>query len=322
MSFAAFANVATTEMNLLPHPFDLSVIPENLEVDDPLPQSVAQDAVLSMQLGDVDESARFYAQTPTFSTLGSLRRIYERTDKAKASSLLSSRHRVQYDHSDYVTPSNSDNVRWSVDRHYIDMLVCVGRDIGLGAIIPNQVMNSLYSIQLNFRHRSKEFRAKHNRLGFDPTGCMLWIGNMPSSSDDIWIAWAQENSDEEDNTIPSNTCLSEQHYRIGIMFFAFVLSKCGYRDVVVHNQYPDISTLDAVNEATNFLYVDSNIMTASISSVRTPRILPMQSADNFILLDPATYAELLTNTLRILVRGSQHCKLRTVCYVVSNHGHL
>lgn len=256
MSSAAFADFASTETNLLPHPFDLSIVPENLEVDDALPQSVVQDAILSMQLGDVDESARFYAQAPTFRSLGYLRRIYESTDKAKASSLLSSRHRIQYDHPDYVTPPNSHNVRWSVDRHYIDMLVCVGRDIGLGAIIPNQIINSLYSIQLNFRQRNKEFKAKHNRLGFNPTGCMLWIGNMPSSSDDVWIAWAQENSDDDDNaTIPSNTCLSEKHYRIVIMFFAFVLSKCGYRDIVVHNRYPDISRLDAVNEATNFLYV-------------------------------------------------------------------
>jgi hypothetical protein len=250
---APSANFATNGINLLPHPFDLSVVPENLEVDDALPQSIAQDAILSMQLGDIDESARFYVQTPTPRSLGYLRRIYERRDKANASSLLSSRHRIQYDHVDYVTPQNALNVRWSVDRHYIDMLVCVGRDIGLGAIIPNQVINSLYSIQVNFRHRKKEFKAKHNRLGFDPSGCMLWIGNMPSSSDDVWIAWAQENVEEQDNITHSSTCLSEQHYRIILMFFAFVLSQCGYRDIVVHNKYPDISRRDAINEATNFL---------------------------------------------------------------------
>jgi len=240
-------------MDLLPHPFDLSIIPENLEVDDALPQSVVQDAVLSTQQGDVDESARFYAQTPSTRSLSYLRQVYEKKDKARASALLSSRHRIKYDHSDYVTPSDSLNVSWSVDRHYVDMLVCVGRDIGLGAIIPNQLINSLYSIQVDFRHRTKEFKAKHNRLGFDPTGSMLWIGKMPSSADDIWITWVQENTANGDNVIPSSTCLSEKHYRIIIMFFAYVLSKCGYRDIVVHNKYPDISRRDGVGEATNLL---------------------------------------------------------------------
>ncbi|KAF8326750.1 hypothetical protein F5887DRAFT_1084263 [Amanita rubescens] len=239
-------------LDLLPHPFDLSIVPENLEVDDALPQSVVQDAVLCTQLGDVDESARFYAQTPTRRSLSYLRRVYETRDKAKASSLLSNRHRIQYDHPDYVTPPDSLNVSWSIDRHYVDMLVCVGRRIGLGAIIPNQVMNSLYSIQVDFRNRLKEFKAKHNRLGFNPTGCMLWIGKMPSA-DDVWIAWVQENSEEEDNIASSTTCLSERHHRIVIMFFAFVLNKCGHRDIAVHEKYPDITKHSAVNEATNFL---------------------------------------------------------------------
>ncbi len=253
MSLAAFADHATTSgLDLLPHPFDLSIVPENLQVEDALPQSAVQDAVFSAQLGDVDESALFYAQTAAPISLGYLRCVFERGEKAKAYSLLLSRHRIQYDHPTYITPPDSLDVSWSVDRHYVDMLLCVGRDIGLGAIVPNQSANSLYSIQIDFRHRFKEFRAKHNRLGFNPTGSMLWIGKMPSA-DDVWIAWVPEDRDEEDEVTPSSTCLSERHYRIILMFFAFVLNKCGHRDIVVHQKYPDISKHDAIKEATNLL---------------------------------------------------------------------
>ena len=244
-------SVAT--MNTLPHPFDLSIVPDNLQVEDALPQSVAQDAVLSAHLGDLEESARFYAQTPTIRSLNYLKRVYERNEKAKAYKLLSSRNRIHYEDPECVTPTDSLEVNWSIDRHYVDMLVCVGREIGLGAIIPNQQMNSLYAIQVDFRNRNKEFRAKHNRLGFDPTGCLLWMGKMPSG-DDMWIAFVQESDDfEQDDIIPSSTCLSERRYRIALMFFAFVLSQCGYRDIIVHERYPDIERHNGIGEATNFL---------------------------------------------------------------------
>jgi hypothetical protein len=246
-------NMPSAAINTLPHPFNLSIVPENLHADDALPQSVAQDAILSAHLGDLEESARFYAQTPTLRSLNYMRRVYERNEKAKAYKMLSGRHRLQYDDPDCVTPSDSLNIKWSIDRHYVDMLVCVGREIGLGAIIPNQHINSLYAVQLDFRHKNKVFKiAKHNRLGFDPTGCLLWIGKMPSG-DDMWIAWVQENGDEEEDILLSSTCLSEQHYRITVMFFAFVMSQCGYRDIVVHERYPDISRPNTVAEATNFL---------------------------------------------------------------------
>jgi hypothetical protein len=245
--------MSSAAINTLPHPFDLSIVPENLQAEDPLPQSVAQDAVLSAHLGDLEESARFYTQTPTLRSLNYLKRIYERNEKAKAYKLLSSRNRVQYDDLDYITPPDSLDVNWSTDRHYIDMLVCVGREMGLGAIIPNQQMNSLYAIQLDFRNKTKEFKAKHNRLGFDATGSLLWMGKMPSG-DDAWIAFVPESYDlEEEDITLSSTRLSERHYRIALMFFAFVLSQCGYRDIVVHVRYPDLEMSNAISEATNFL---------------------------------------------------------------------
>jgi hypothetical protein len=253
MSTSGFTDSLETnqQADLLEHPFDLSVIPANLEVEDSLAQSRALEAVDNRRLADQDEDARFHAQPPRLIPLHYLRRLYENNDTSSAIKLLNFRHQVTFlNDAECVTPSDSNSVSWTVNKHFIDMLVCVGKDIGLGAIIPNQRINSLFSIQMDFRHGSKEFKAKNVMLGFDSSGCMLWIGKTPSS-DDIWMAWVPEDLDE--TNLGLSTCLSQQHYRIVIMFFAFVLSKCRYRDIVVHVQYPDLSNRDAFCSASNLL---------------------------------------------------------------------
>ena len=37
------------------------------------------------------------------------------------------------------------------------------------------------------------------------------------------------------------------------MFFAFVLTKAGYRDTVVHDPYPNLTDADAFKAASNIL---------------------------------------------------------------------
>ena len=43
-------------------------------------------------------------------------------------------------------------IAWDLNQHYVDMMVCVGNGLGLGAMIPNQSINSLYQVDLNFSH--------------------------------------------------------------------------------------------------------------------------------------------------------------------------
>lgn len=232
-------------------PFDLSIVPNNLEADDSLSQSIALEAALFAQRPDSDEDARFFEQPVVSTSLHSFRRLYERNDAPNAIKQLTRRFRVDFNSPEFVTPSNSPHISWTVDRHFIDLLVCVGNDLGIGAILPNQSVNSFYSVKLDFSQKTKEFKAKNVKLGFDPSGSMLWIGYMPSA-DDIWIAWVPKD-DEEVRTSGGSSCLSERHYRIAVMFFAFVLSKIGYRDTAVHTTYPNLADANAFKAATNLL---------------------------------------------------------------------
>lgn len=240
----------------LDHPFDLSLIPCDLEHDDALSQTVALKAVIKAQHADADEDASFFEQPVQSLSLGHFRRIYERNDSAAALKLMSRRVHVNFEGEDFVTPSDSGNISWSIDRHFIDMLVCVGKDLGLGAILPNENANSFYNVKLDFTKKGKAFKAKNVTLGFDPAGSMLWVGNMPSA-DDIWIAWIPRHSsnvhEQSMNDNMESTCLSERHYRITVMFFAFMLRKIVYRDIMVPNPYPDLSCDNAFRAATNLL---------------------------------------------------------------------
>ena len=234
-------------------PFDLSIVPGNMKVDDAPSQSIALEAVLLSQKADEDEDARFFEQPVLSTSLNYFKRIYERNDRVAAIKLLTRHLRVDFDKPEFVTPSNSQDITWNVERNFIDMLVFVGKDIGLGAMLPNQRVNSFYTVKVMFTQKKKEFKAKNIKLGFDPAGSMLWIGHMPSS-DDIWIAWIPKTEVQPGKKKSSaSTCLSERHYRITVMFFAFVLNKIAFRDIVVHDPYPDLSDELSFKSATNLL---------------------------------------------------------------------
>lgn len=245
---------ATSEPTGPDHPFDLSLIPNNLEATDALCQSIALEAAIFAQKADADEDARFFEQEVAFTSLKYFRDLYDRNDTAAATKLLTHRVRVNFDDGEFITPSNSPNVSWSVDRHFVDMLVFVGKGIGIGAILPNQTVNGFYSITMDFNHQAKEFKAKKVKLGFRSAGSMLWIGKMPST-DDIWIAWIPKSDKHDQDNGGSSSCLSERHYRITVMFFAFVVSQIGYRDTIIHTPYPDLENANDFKQASNLLWV-------------------------------------------------------------------
>lgn len=222
-----------------------------MEVSDSLAQSQAMEAVLFAGKRDLDEDRGFFEQRSERKPLAYFQGIYEARNIAAAIKLLSKRSQVDYDLPAYRTPSDSDEVSWKVERHFVDMMVCVGREIGLGVTLPNQNVDSFYSVDMDFSKQSKRFRAKNVKLGFNPSGRMLWIGKMPSG-DDIWVAWKPKHcEDGEEEEKWTSSCLPNKHYRVSFMFFAFLLKKIGYRDIVVHDRYPDLSSDDDFLAATN-----------------------------------------------------------------------
>lgn len=237
----------------LEQPFDLRIVPDNLEADDGLSQSVAHEAVLLAQKEDAEEDARFFEQPISSITLEYLKGLYESKNAVAALKLLSRRMRIDYNRPNVVTDADSPDISWTIERHFIDMLVCVGNGIGLGVVLPNQTVYSFYSIKFDFSQDRKEFKAKNVKLGFDPSGAMLWVGNMPPSWDDIWIAWIPQEEEEGAADKGLSTCLSERHYRMAVMFFAYVLRQIRIRDILVHEQYPDLTSAQAFNAATNIL---------------------------------------------------------------------
>jgi hypothetical protein len=154
----------------------------------------------------------------------------------------------------YTTQADDETISWAINEHYLDMMVCVGNGLGLGSVIPNQTINSMYEIHLDFNHRMRNFHTKYAKLGFNPKGSMVWIGKTPSS-EDIWIAWVPQSviDGEEEEIEEGTTSLAETHYRATVMFFARMLSEIGYRDVFVSEDYPDLTSQEEVDNATNML---------------------------------------------------------------------
>lgn len=240
--------------DLLNAPFDLAVPPETLLVTDCPGQHAALQAVSCAPDSDTDESSKFFNEPQHSKSLNYFKQLYDNRQSHTARGLLTKRIRVEFRSPAYTTPSDSNTIAWDMNRHYLDMMVCVGKGLGLGALIPNQHANSMYEIHLEFKQRIRNFHTKYARLGFNPRGSMLWIGKTPSS-EDIWIAWVPETViDGEDEDIEEgNTSLAERHYRATVMFFAAMLSAIGYRDIIVSEQYPDLTSQEDFVNASNIL---------------------------------------------------------------------
>lgn len=248
-------NSSISNSILLNQPFDLSLTPENLLTDDAPDQASALQAVLYTPQSDSDDNNRFFTQQPITKSLSYLRRLYENNNPQAALDLLSKRTNISFRSPSFTTPADDNSLSWRSSHHYLDMMVCVGNGLGLGAILPNQNINSMFEIRLDFSHPQKRFKAKYAQLGFNPYASMLWIGRSPSS-EDIWIAWIPHHNDHNDSdSNNTNTSLSTKHYRITIMLFASLLSAIGYRDIIIHNPYPPLDSQDDFLQATNLLYV-------------------------------------------------------------------
>jgi hypothetical protein len=240
--------------NFLTEPFDLSHTPATMIVEQCPGQNTALLAVTFAPDSDTDEESRFNSQVHQTKSLGYFQRLYEGQRPNTAIDLLSKRTKIDYRSGNYTTESDSTEIAWDLNQHYLDMMVCVGSGLGLGAMIPNQSINSLYQLDLDFGHPVRTFTTKYVELGFNPKNSMLWIGKTPTS-EDIWIAWVPTETieDEEDVDEVKNTRLSEHHYRATVMFFATMLSRIGYRDIIVREMYPDLSSQTEFLAASNIM---------------------------------------------------------------------
>jgi hypothetical protein len=239
-------------------PFDISLPAPTLRADDAPSQEVAHTAALCAATGGIDHGDKFNEAVVIRKPLGYFKRVYETKNTGVALELIHKRTQVDLGSSDMVTGSDSSELSWNTDRHYIDLMICVPVGLGLAALLPNQARLHNFEFTLDLEQPYRTFSAKFAKLGFDPTGTMLWIGRS-HSSEDVWLAWAPTESlqmeceDVAPGTCHGSTQLKTRHYRMTTMFFASMLKGIGYGDVTVSDPYPDLDNEQDVHFATNLM---------------------------------------------------------------------
>ena len=140
----------------------------------------------------------------------------------------------------YITDPDDPNLIWSVDNFFVDMLVCVGRDIGLGPLLPSSNIDCTFEFELEPTRRSREFKAKHAHLGFNPTESMLWAGRTQHNEDVFFalVPRAPEENEEDSSSRQRSSVMPELRYRQFFMFLAYAVSQCTDRGIVVYDKFP------------------------------------------------------------------------------------
>jgi len=236
--------------------FDVSHPPPHLQADDRPSQDITLTAALSGPAAVENQAERFHHQSRKTRNLDDMASIFDRRDTLSALKLLGRRNEITLTGSNYVDEHDDQSLVWQVQSHYLDLRICVGCGLGLGAMLPNVGIHHALEFRLDLHQRHRRFSAKYAKLGFDPTNCMMYIGRS-SSGEDAWLAWPPSEclgKDGEDIGRTSGveeTMMSQEHARIAVMFLSDSLRRIGYRDVTVSTQYPDVTDDDDYRYATN-----------------------------------------------------------------------
>lgn len=203
----------------------------------------------------------FSSTKPITISLEDMKRNYDQKRAAHGMDLLKRRMKVDWRNSTMVSSQNvlGKKMHWSVNGHYMDMLVIVSRDIGLGALLPNSNSNISWMFHLDVsKNATRDFGIAHAKLGFDPSERMLWIGKTPMS-EDVWIAMVPKTLEadgapaleELEGTGKRSTRLRERHRKILHVFLATMLERIGKRGVYTYPAYPDLDDSDMFKESSN-----------------------------------------------------------------------
>ncbi|KAG1794037.1 hypothetical protein EV424DRAFT_1548112 [Suillus variegatus] len=244
-------------------PFNLDDIPVAQEVDDDeaVPQEAIFDGLFLQQEGSQGDGPT-WEQTPvTTLNLSSLERMFRINDRSTAIKLLNRRVNVVLD-PDLKLRADDPNLLWKGSKHFLDFILVVSGKIGLDAFLPKTVADHNFSLTLNLRLQSRQFRPKFGKLGFDPTGSMMAIGDGQST--ELWLGFCPVGNLEDIDLANNSPLLSEKHgdtrltsvhYRMGIMFLACLLSQIP--SMPVHVMYPYGPRTDftewKIEDATNVL---------------------------------------------------------------------
>jgi hypothetical protein len=119
---------------------------ENLITDDaPSQDRVFQAAIFNTHL-EQDEEDSFDCQPKRRRALEFYKQMYDNQDSCRAISLLDRRAEINFRNSPFITPCHDPDLAWMPHDHFLDMMICVGDGLGLGALLPNLQVHHTYEM--------------------------------------------------------------------------------------------------------------------------------------------------------------------------------
>ncbi|KAG0697258.1 hypothetical protein DFH29DRAFT_1022910 [Suillus ampliporus] len=244
-------------------PFNLDDIPVSQEVDEDeaIPQQAILDGLFLHQEGAQGDGQTWEQTSVSTINLSALARMFRIKDRSSAIKLLHRRVNLVLD-TDLKLRSDDPKLLWKGSKHFLDFILVVSGSIGLHAFIPRTIADHNYTLTLDLRLQSRQFRPKFGKLGFDPTGSMMAIGNGQST--ELWLGFCPVGHVEDIALANESPLLSEKHgdtrltsvhYRMGVMFLASVLSQIPSLPIHVMYAYgPQRDFRDwKIEDATNVL---------------------------------------------------------------------
>ena len=156
--------------------FDVSHPPPHLQADDRPNQDIMLKAALSGAAAVENQADLFHIQTRNTRNLDDMVSIFNRNDKQSALKLLEQQNEITLTDSVYVNEHDEERLVWQVHSHYLDLCICMGCRLGLGAMLPNIRIHHVLEFQLKLHQGHRPFSVKYAKLGFDPTNCLMYIG--------------------------------------------------------------------------------------------------------------------------------------------------
>jgi hypothetical protein len=188
-------------------------------------------------------------------SLVKLQRIFE--EKKVAAALSNLKKRLNIEINPILREKPTDPLLcWNASGHFLDFLLIVPSVAGMQAVLPNLDHDNRYCFKINFSRQFVEWRSHFGKLGFDPNGRMLHIGQW--NTDSIWMAWVPNSFFEKDSAdVPAgyktgSSLLSKKHYRMIMYFFAFLFNKMAFKDITLRTPYPNLKD-DTIIGYTNLM---------------------------------------------------------------------
>jgi hypothetical protein len=210
-------------------PTDISAIPEILRAEQG--DGVEQCDVLQELIGNRLAASEdgFEGMEPHPVKLSKLKAYYEREEK-RVLSLLSKRRTVKID-DEYRLRMGVGSVRMNTRESMIDYHLTVANCVGLSPLLPNARSGHMFGFEMELLKPEKDLKVKHAMLGFDPAGCVLYIGRSVGRNEDVYLAMAPNEFLKGRGRAcaagyaSGSPVMSRRHYRQTLMMMVHFLGK-------------------------------------------------------------------------------------------------